>query len=263
MQGPLVGGARQNPSMILSPKDRLAPRERPTGRPRLRMRWENLLFLHWSWDPVEIQRVLPPGLCVDTFGGRAWLAVVPFFMRRVHPAGLPNVPGLSDFLELNVRTYAYDARGVPGVWFSSLSCNQPVAVEMARRLFHLNYVHARMSARREGGRVFYSSRRGDGRGTAGFDYQPAGDFHAAGPGSLEFFLAERYVLYSTDASGRLHAGRVHHAPYELAPVRVDRWSFLPASEDGFADPRRPADHLMAAGPLAVDAWPIRPVAIQA
>jgi len=31
---------------------------------------------------------------------------------------------MSNFLELNVRTYVKDASGVPGIWFYSLHCNQ-------------------------------------------------------------------------------------------------------------------------------------------
>lgn len=230
-------------------------RTRPAGRPVLRMRWERLLFLHWRWSAPEIQRRLPRGLHVDTFDGSAWLAVVPFFMRRVHPAGLFPVPGVSDFLELNVRTYVRDERGVPGVWFFSLACNQPLAVEVARRGFHLNYVHARMRASAGLRVVEYSSRRGRSPG-ADFRYGPAGDLRAASPGSLEFFLVERYVLFSADRRGRLHAGRVHHAPYRIAPADVSAWSFQPACDDGFPDPGRRPDHAVVAADVAVDAWPI-------
>ena len=98
---------------------------------------------------------------------------------------------------------------------------------------------------------------------ADFRYAPTGAFRTAAPDSLEFFLAERYVLFSADPRGRLHAGRVHHAPYEIAPAAVERWSFIPAQVDGFADPCRAADHVMMAAFLGVEAWPIHPVAIQA
>lgn len=237
---------------------RLAVRQRPPGRPALHMRWEKLLFLHWAWDAREIQDTLPPGLFAETFGGRAWLAIVPFFMRRVHPAGLPCVPGLSDFLELNVRTYVCDKNGRPGVWFYSLECNQPVAVALARRFFHLNYVHARMAAAEEGKRVTYRSQRRNGPAAA-FRYRAAAPGERAEPGSLEFFLAERYVLFSADPAGRIHAGRVHHAPYEFARAVVEQADFLPAAAEGFADPGRPADHVMAAEAVAVEAWPLETV----
>ena len=233
---------------------RLACRERPAGRPALRMRWEDLLFLHWAWDATVIQKTLPEGLQVDVFEGRAWLGVVPFFMRRVHPLGLPCVPWLSDFLELNVRTYVHDAKGTPGVWFYSLACDQPVAVEIARRFFHLNYVHARMKAERGEKEVVYSSRRQ--AQTSAYRYAADGPPAEAQPGTLEFFLLERYVLFSTGRDGHIYSGRVHHAPYQFAPARVEEWSFLPAVEDGFADSGRPPDHGLFSPGVDVEAWAI-------
>jgi uncharacterized protein len=239
-------------------KAQLAERERPVSRPALHMRWENLLFLHWAWDMGAIQKTLPPGLVVDTFEGQAWLGVVPFFMCRVHPRGLPCVPWLSDFLELNVRTYVRDARGVPGVWFYSLSCNQPLAVRLARSFFHLNYVDARMGARRENARVVYHSERRSGV-AAEFQYGSSGPFRPTEVGSLEFFLAERYELYSVDRRGRLFRGKVHHPPYSLAAAEVGAWSFEPALADGFSEPCRPPDHMAMAQDLQVEAWPLIPL----
>ena len=221
------------------------------------MRWERLLFLHWAWDAQEIQETLPKGLCVDTFDGKGWLAIVPFFMARVHPRGLPCVPWLSDFLELNVRTYVHDGAGLPGVWFYSLVCNQPLAVELARRCFHLNYVHARMDVRLDRDGVCSYSVRRRGSDEATFRYGAAGAKAMAELGSLEFFLAERYVLFSAGSNDRLYAGRVHHVPYKIGPALVEEWSFNPAIADGFKSSAAAADHTMVAETLEVDAWPIR------
>jgi hypothetical protein len=126
-------------------------------------RWAELLFLHWVWDPAAVQRTLPRGLTVDTFDGRAWIGLIPFFMQAVRPRFCPTVPGLSDFMELNVRTYVHDAAGRPGVWFYSLDCNQGLAVRLARGLFHLRYEHAVMQAARlrDGGMDYRAQRRGD------------------------------------------------------------------------------------------------------
>jgi uncharacterized protein len=237
-------------------EDRLLARERPQSKSILWMCWEELLFLHWAWDAGELQKTLPPGLFVDTFEGQGWLAIVPFFMRRVHPRGLPCVPWLSDFLELNVRTYVSDYAGRPGVWFYSLVCNQPLAVELARRCFHLNYVHARMAAAVDRqGQCSYDVRRG-GAPAAHYRFGAAGPKAETRPGSLEFFLVERYVLFSADRSKRLHSGRVHHLPYRIGPAVVDQWSFNPAAAEGFSAPDRPADHVMVAENLQVEAWPI-------
>lgn len=236
---------------------RLAQRGLPPGRSVLSMRWECLLFLHWQWNPAEIQKTLPEGLRVDTFEGKAWLAVVPFFMRRVHPRGLPSVPWLSNFLELNVRTYVTDRNGVPGVWFYSLLCNQPLAVEVARNFFHLNYLHARLAAQDEAGNAAHFSWDERGIGRSKFHGRETGEYATAPVGSLEFFLVERYVLFSTDRRSRIHSGRVHHAPYEIASAAVEQWSFRPAASLGFEDSGRPPDHVLLARAVQVRAWPIQ------
>ena len=142
---------------------RLAVRRRPLARPVMFQQWRDLLFLHWEFSVAEIQRTLPEGLFVDTFEGKAYLGVVPFFMQNIRPRFLPAVPGLSNFMEMNLRTYVHDRAGVPGVWFYSLDANQPLAVAIARRLFHLPYEHATMkSSRSPQGLIRYESqRRGD------------------------------------------------------------------------------------------------------
>jgi len=237
--------------------DRAALQHRPRGWPVLHMRWEKLLFLHWRWDPADIQSRLPAGLWVDTFQDDAWLGIVPFFMRGVRPTGLPAVPWLSDFLELNVRTYVFDAQGRPGVWFFSLACNQPIAVEIARRTYGLNYVHARMEAKLVGGCLDYHCARQDSDAAgAGFQYEPVTSGEPASPDSLEFFLVERYLLFARTPSGRLVSGRVHHPPYLIRPTPVALWDFHAAVADGFSDPLRPPDHILGAADLAVAAWPI-------
>jgi hypothetical protein len=233
---------------------RLAPRDRPSGLPVLHMRWDALLFLHWRVEPAEIQRTLPDGLTVDTHEDAAWLGVVPFFMRRVHPTGLPCVPWLSDFLELNVRTYVFDRHGSPGVWFYSLLCDQPVAVELARRFFHLNYRHARLEAPVSGQPYLWHPPTGP---AATFASTAPEAFQTATPGSLEFFLLERYILFSASPRGRIFSGAVHHRPYEFGSVTAAQWSFAPATAEGFADPGRPPDHSVAARPVQVEAWPIK------
>ncbi|MDP4593007.1 MAG: hydantoinase B/oxoprolinase family protein, partial [Beijerinckiaceae bacterium] len=110
--------------------------------------WRDLLFLHWEYPVEAIQATLPNGLFVDTFAGKAYLGVVPFFMQKIRPRFLPAVPGISDFMELNLRTYVHDKAGVPGVWFYSLDANQWMAVQIARRFFHLPYEYAKMKSSR-------------------------------------------------------------------------------------------------------------------
>ncbi|MEO7165857.1 MAG: DUF2071 domain-containing protein [Chthoniobacterales bacterium] len=235
------------PPFIPAMAERLAMRERPSTSVVGRQRWTDLLFLHWKVEASAVQATLPAGLSVDTFEGAAYLGIVPFFMERVRPAWLPPLPWVSWFLELNVRTYVHDREGRPGVWFYSLDCNQPIAVAIARRFFHLPYFHAKMHATRRDGAVEYHSQLHGTPSLASYAWQPDAEPREAAPGSLEFFLVERYALFSTDRSGALHCGRVHHQPYRISQAVVPEFSLEPARQAGFELAGSPISTLCASG----------------
>ncbi|MEO5915277.1 MAG: DUF2071 domain-containing protein [Luteolibacter sp.] len=239
-------------------EQRLAARQRPAGFPVMRQRWSGLLFLHWLVEISLIQDRLPPGLHVDTFNGQAWLGVVPFFMDRVRPVGLPPVPWLSWFMELNFRTYVHDDAGNPGVWFFSLDCNQPIAVEIARRAFHLPYQHAAMQADKSDRRIHYQCRRKNGAAReAAFEYHLPSDLKPAAPGSLEWFLVERYLLFSANSKNELFQGRVHHQPYQIAPGKCDLWSAEPLLWENFPEPGESPSSILTSAPVDVSIYPLR------
>ena len=213
----------------------------------MHQRWEHLLFLHWETDPEAIQATLPPGLFVDTHEGKAYVGIVPFFMRGVRPSFLPPVPGISHFLELNLRTYVYDQHGRPGVWFYSLDANQWLAVKIARSLFALPYVRARMNGLvTPAGMVDFRSRR-KGADVQRFVYRRGEALGTAQPGSLAYFLVERYLLFSYRPRSRsLYVGKVHHPPYEIHRARVLRHDTALFSLNGFTEPADPFVHALVA-----------------
>ena len=220
--------------------------------------WRDLLFLHWEWDGDEIQRTLPPGLHVDRFEGRCFLGVVPFEMRGVRPRFLPAVPGLSNFLELNLRTYVHDERGLPGVWFYSLDANQRLAVMLARLLFSLPYHWAGMRcwSSVDGIVHFDSARSGVDSSRDRYRYRTRGVTAEARAGSLEYFLLERYVLFARTRGG-LRAGRVHHSPYPYSEVELLGWTENLFTLNGFQPPGRPPDHAAASPGVDVSVYPLR------
>ena len=125
-------------------------------------RWEELLFLHWSCEPSWIAHLIPQGLTVDLHDGKAWVAIVPFRMCGVRFRGLPAMPGISNFNEINLRTYVHDANGRPGVWFLSLDTDSRLAAWLGRGLFGLNYFSAEIQFERTGTKVlWHATRRGE------------------------------------------------------------------------------------------------------
>jgi uncharacterized protein YqjF (DUF2071 family) len=112
-----------------------SPRPLPSGRWQMTQRWNDLLFVHWPVSASEIAPMLPEGLEPDIFQGSAWLGVVPFWLDRLKVRGLPAVPGMRSFPDLNVRTYVRDENtGTPGMYFFSLDATNLLAVALAHIL---------------------------------------------------------------------------------------------------------------------------------
>ncbi|MFM8470505.1 MAG: YqjF family protein [Limisphaerales bacterium] len=240
-----------------TPAQREAVRQRPAGFSVGHQRWNDLLFAHWEVAPAQVQATLPVGLHCDTHEGRAYVGIVPFFMERIRPALLPPLPWVSWFLELNVRTYVHDDQGRPGVWFYSLDCNQPIAVQMARRFFRLPYFHARMTARRNGDVLDYQCQRHGSR-EARYRWTAASETQTAAPGSLEFFLLERYALFTAGGGGGIHTGRVHHEPYRYGATEAKALSTEPATLAGFDLKGEPCS-LLAAKQVDVEIFALQKV----
>lgn len=173
-------------------------------------RWRDVCFLHWAVDAVELKKLLPDALGVDTFQGQAYLGLVPFRMEGVRLRGLPRIPTAHAFPELNVRTYV-EYQGRTGVWFFSLDASSALAVAGGRALFGLPYYYARMSCAPEGEWIRYrSDRRPKG---ANFE----GRYRGTGPAErteLELWLTERYRLFA-QKRGRWFEAEVEHEPWPL------------------------------------------------
>jgi uncharacterized protein YqjF (DUF2071 family) len=186
--------------------------------------WEDLLFAHWRAPADALRALLPQGLELDLYESEAWIGVTPFRLSGLRPRGIPPLPFISSFLELNTRTYV-TAHGKPGIWFFSLDASSELAVLAARYGYKLPYYRAEMRSEWRGGWISYEARRRDSRGaSAAFraSYRPtADDALDPDPRSLAHFLTERYCLYTVDSEGRLLRGEIHHAPWQLRVAEAE------------------------------------------
>ena len=188
----------------------------PVPRPALIHRWSELSFVHWRYDPAVVQKLLPEGLTVDVVDGAAWVGLVPFHCT-IRPPGVPRVPWVSSFEEMNVRTYVRGPDGRAGVWFITLDAARLGAVLLARATYGLSYFWSKMAFTRVGDVVTYSTRRrwpkpARARGTIALE---TGTPVAPGDVTpLEAFLTDRWSFYGR-LGGRLYRGDVEHASWEL------------------------------------------------
>lgn len=193
----------------------------PPARPWLiRQTWRELLFAHWPVAPSVLRPLIPARLELETFGGEAWVGVVPFELsglsaRRGHPRLRLTFP------ELNVRTYV-TIQNKPGVWFFSLDAASLLAVLGARAAYHLPYYWATMQMSGHDGWITYRSQRRD-HTTARFAgrYRPTGPEFVSTPGSLESWLTDRYCLYAASPAGHILRADINHDPWLLQPAEAD------------------------------------------
>jgi uncharacterized protein len=238
-----------------SESDRIAARKRPEGQPLMHQSWGKLLFIHWRVDAEQLRPLLPEKLEIDTFDGSAWIAVVPFTMWDTRALFLPPVPGFNAMHELNVRTYVH-FDGEPGVWFFSLDCNSAAAVFGARKFYFLPYYNADIELRQEQQTIDYTlARTEDPPAEFGAVWTIGERLPTSEPGSLEFFLTERYCLYS-ERHGTLYRARIHHDPWPLQKAQISRLNSTMIESLGLATPA--GDPLLYyAEEINVDIWPLR------
>jgi uncharacterized protein YqjF (DUF2071 family) len=200
----------------------------PPERPWVQAQsWIDVAFLHWRFEPAALQRLVPESVELQVHDGSAWLGITPFLVTGFRVRGVPPLPFVSRFPELNVRTYVTHEEK-PGIWFFSLDAASTLAVEAGKRLYKLPYTRAQMRYERDADDVqLEASRTG-----AAFNarYRGDGDLFPAERGSLEEFLTERYCLYTEDG-GRLYRAEIHHPPWQLqegeAHVSINTMAPLP------------------------------------
>ena len=180
----------------------------PHSRWTLGQTWEHIFWAHWAVPAEEVRGRVPDELEIEKHDGSAWLSLVFFRVRALRARGALPVPGISSFLQLNVRTYVRGPDGLPGVWFFSIDASSRLAALGVRRIYHVPAFHARMTVDPladwqdaecvrvgEPGRVF------SGR------YRTTGESFHAEPDSREWFLTERYRRFAATATAEMHHDR--------------------------------------------------------
>lgn len=180
----------------------------------MRQKWRDLAYVHWRYDPAEVQPLLPTPLTVDTFDGSAWVGLIPFSMRDIGLPHGPAIPYLGSFPEINVRTYVIH-EGRPGVWFFSLDVNRFLPAVVARLTYRLPYCWGRAShvVTDEVWTTRIRRRWPRAVDPAEIVIRPGDPIE---PDDLDHFLSARWGLYSPSRRGVRYAP-VDHEPW---PLRV-------------------------------------------
>ncbi len=197
--------------------DRIAPSRRPLRSIAGFQRWRSLLFMHWVVPVDKLRQLVPAGLELDLYDGKAHVGIVPFKMEGVRARWWPESCEMS-FLETNLRTYVV-CNGRPGIYFFSLEASSRLAVLGARVGWGLPYFYARSSAQQTDDVTEYKTRRPGSGVSHTVRYRIGGKLGPSQPGTLEHFFLERYLLF-VERRGMIYSGQVHHLPYPAFEAAV-------------------------------------------
>jgi len=189
------------------------PYQLPKGRWQYYQEWNEVLFLHWT-IPVEILRKLvPKDLEIDTYNGKAYISLVPFSMKNTRPRYFPSIPLISDFHEINIRTYV-SKNDIHGVLFLNIEAQKLMSAIIARRLSGLPY--KKSTIRRENGK--YSSENPAGGSKLHVEFKVAGVISTKT--DLDKFLTERYCLFLEENS-KIFRYDIHHQEWPLRSIKIN------------------------------------------
>jgi uncharacterized protein len=188
----------------------------PEGAWRYYQEWNQALFMHWAVPASLLKKHLPPALPLDTFGGNAYISLVAFTMQKIRPRYLPAFAPVSDFHEINLRTYIEkDSR--KGVYFLSIEAGRYLSAFIARQLSGLPYEPSNI---RRTARTFDSI-------NAARNLNLAVEFETGeilmDKTALDIWLTERYCLYLDSQEG-LYRYDIHHQEWPLQEVSLQKLS---------------------------------------
>lgn len=175
--------------------------------------WNRVVFLHWKVDEKDVRPLVPDEIEIDTFEGDAWVSAVAFSMERTRPRQMPAFAPVSNFPELNIRTYI-KYKGRAGGYFLSIEAGNRMACVLARQLSGMPYRHSYMSRKGEAF-IAHNHQYGD---SFQLSYSPGKALEEKT--ELDLWLTERYSLSQESAKG-IRYFDVHHAEWPVQEVAIN------------------------------------------
>lgn len=189
----------------------------PVGDWKFYQEWNDAVFLHWRVNAEILRGFVPKELEIDSINGESWVSAVAFKMQRIRPRYLPSFKPISDFDELNIRTYV-KFNGRSGVYFLSIEAGNPVSSKLAEVISELPYTYSQMQ---RSGSSFTSSndKKCDG---ISFRYEILEKRNDKE--SIDAWLTERYALFQDGKNG-LNSFDIHHVEWPISNLELTDFNF--------------------------------------
>ncbi len=188
------------------------PWELPKGKWQYYQEWNDVIFLHWEVPFHELRKLVPQQLNLDDFNSVYYISLVAFTMQKIRPRNLPSLKPISDFHEINVRTYI-DNNGKKGVYFLNIEAEKWLSAFIAKKLSGLPYEKATIHRAHES----YTSINIEKNFRLEINYRLNGPL--INKSELDKWLTERYCLYLIQKNKTFRYD-IHHREWSISPIEL-------------------------------------------
>lgn len=192
------------------------PWKMPTEKWKFYQEWNDAVFLHWEVDLQELQKLVPDDLEIDLYNGKPWVSLVAFTMENIRPRNTPAFSPISNFHEINIRTYVKKDNKT-GVYFLSIEGGNQLSCKIAKAISELPYRYSKMT--RQG--TSYNSENLECNDKLHLKYEVGQQLKEKG--ELDKWLTERYALFQ-DSETSINLFEIHHIQwptYEIDIKEID------------------------------------------
>lgn len=189
------------------------PWDMPLGGWSFYQEWNDAIFLHYQVEIEELQKFVPDSLEIDLFEGQAWVSVVAFTMEKIRPRYLPYFPPISNFEEINIRTYV-KSNNKTGVYFLSIEGGKKLSCKISKAISELPY---RFSHTKRTSNT-YESQNSDYDDTLNINFT-IGE-QVKGKKDIDIWLTERYALFQ-DAKNAINQFEIHHLEWPVFNIQIN------------------------------------------
>ena len=196
---------------ILNHKDH-RPWKLPDEKWKFYKEWNNAIFLHFKVDLEELKKHVPKELEIDLFQGESWVSIVAFTMEKIRPKNIPAFSPISNFHEINIRTYV-KKNNKTGVYFLSIEGGTKLSCKIAKYISDLPYRYSLI----ERSSKHYSSINLKFKDELCFKFEIGKQIEKKS--ELDNWLTERYALFQ-ETDNYINEYEIHHLPWLVNDVEV-------------------------------------------
>lgn len=183
----------------------------PKKRWKFYQEWNKAVFLHWKVDFDALRKLVPAGLEIDLFEGNAWVSLVAFTMEKIRPRNLPYFSPVSDFDEINIRTYIKSGNKT-GVYFLSIEGGKRLSCALAKSISGLPYRFSKMH--REKGAFFSENTPHKESFSIRFSVE-----ELQNKNNFDYWVTERYALFQETSKG-INEFEIHHLEWPIQKLKT-------------------------------------------